>query len=357
MRKKPVAKLVELRQQDLVSGRAERSDAVARAAAVLAGGGVLMLRVHPLADDKSAAIAQAEAALVAITSALRDGHRLPRDAYVELDEESYGTPVAPFRAGRFLLPHHDGGHCTYLTPSRHDVPDVDPAEREFSSTVYWKRPSHKMYQGFIVTNPGQPPGETFYYDVLTLLADAYAHQRGRAPNLFELESFNLENVRRSRLHRATHGSRYLTLGALLGSTTLEHHVMPSGPRAESEFWPAQYIALPGLCEIADACPCGTCDGPGVRLFCHMCVGTVGRTWPEFRAEYETRVVAEGHDVLIANNLTLLHAAISSASRTIRPLCIVTDRSEGEPYERWLAYQWRVWQGEPSTVAPSTAHGR
>jgi hypothetical protein len=354
VRKKPVAELVEVHGHHFVNGPAERSDAIARAAAVLAGGGILKLRLCPRASDKSDAIAGARAALVAITNALRDGHRLPPDAYVELDEESYGTPVAPFRTGRFLLPHHDGGHCTYLTPSRHDVPDLDPAEREFSSTVYCKRPSHKMYQGFIVTNPGHPPGETFYYDVLTLLADAFAHQRGRAPDLLELEAFNLENVRRSRQHRATHRSRYLTLGALLGSTTLEHHVMPSGPRAESELWPLQYMALPHLCEIADLCPCGTCDGPGVRLFCHMCADTLGRTWPEFRKEYEVAVVAERYDVLLANNLTLLHAAISSASRTIRPLCIVTDRAEGDLYERWLADQWRTWQAAP-TATRSAAH--
>jgi hypothetical protein len=69
--------------------------------------------------------------------------------------------------------------------------------------------------------------------------------------------------------------------------------------------------------------------------------TLGATWPEVRARYETAVVAERHDLLMANNLTLYHAADSVPSRTIVPMCIVTTRAEGVAYEGWLAGQWRV----------------
>jgi len=321
---------------------------------VLAQGNVLALRINPPATTKEVAVSRARSALIAIAQVLMERHDLPAEAYVEVDDESWGTPVAPFRDRRFLLPHHDGGHCSFLTPSRLDYADLDPSERVFSATVYWKRPSHKVYQGFLVLNPGVPPGQTHYYNTLTLLWDAFSYRHCRAPaSLAELAAFAVENVRRSKENQATHGSRYLTLGALLGSRDFAHHVMPSGPRAESELWPAQYIALPALCEMVDRCPCGTCDGPGARVFCHACAHTLGRVWPEFQREYEVTVVGAPYDVLIGNNLTQLHAAESSSSRTIRPLCIVLDRPEGDAYEKWLARQWRIWY-ETCPAAPHAA---
>jgi hypothetical protein len=343
MIRKPRAELLALEEADLAPEHADVAAPIARAANVLADGGVVGLRIYPVAATKPVAIARAETALTAVTQVLIKRHALPPEAYVELDDESYGTPVAPFKDRRFLLPHQDGGHCSFLTPSVLDHPDFHANERVYSATVYWKRPSHKMYQGFLITNPGQQPGITYYYNTLTLLWEAFAHRHGRTPaGLSELARFNVENLRRSKDNQAIHRSRYLTLGALLGSQELAHHVMPSGPRAESELWPAQYINLPALCEMADRCPCDSCGEPGERLFCHACSHTLGRTWPEFRRDFETAVVGKRYDLLIGNNLTQLHAADSHLSRTIRPMCIVLDRPEGNAYERWLATQWRAW---------------
>jgi hypothetical protein len=340
--RKPFAEVIKLGERDLVEARAQTAPVI-RAASVLDRGGVAILRFDPRIAAKQVAIACGEAALTAVRNALVERHDLPAETYVELDAESYGTPVAPFTDRRFLLPHQDGGHCSFLTPSRLDQPDLDPRERVFSSTVYWKRPSHKIYQGFLITNAGDPPGTTYYYNTLTLLWDAFIHRHGRPPaSLAELAIFSMENLRRSKENQSIHCSRYVTLGAMLGSLELAHHVMPSGPRAESELWPAQYIRLPAVCEMADRCPCGSCRGPGERLFCHACAHTLGRTWQEFRRDYEVAVVGDHHDLLIGNNLTQLHAADSHASRTIRPMCIVSDRAEGEGYERWLAAQWRAW---------------
>jgi hypothetical protein len=339
--KKPHAELIEFDEDELGPRQTGGGRAAARAADVLGGGGILSVRIHPQTVEKATAVARAEAALNAVRTELIARHCLPPGAYVEVDDESRGTPVAPFHGGRFLLPHQDGGHCSFLTPSRFDHDDVSPDDRVFSSTVYWKRPSHKMYQGFIITNPGTPPGETYYYDVFALLADAFSVRYGRAPRFADLTAFTLDNIRFSRRHQSTHGSRYVTLGALLGSPELAQHVMPSGPRAESEFWPAQYMAVPALCDMTDRCPCGTCNGPGARVFCHACVQTLGQSWPKMRETYEVAVVGARYDLLIGNNITQLHAALSSASRTIRPMCMVIDRPEGEAYERWLATQWRV----------------
>jgi hypothetical protein len=303
---------------------------------------VIALRLHPTETAKAEAIVRAERVVEQIRLGLVVRHLLPGTSYVEVDAESHGVPVAPFRDRRFLLPHQDGGHCSFLTPSRLDCSDMRPEERLYSSSIYWRRPSHKMYQGFLVTNPGASIGATYYYDALALLAEAFACLHGRRPSSVpELARFELENLRKSKALQWCHGSRYFTLGAFLGSKEAAHHVSPSGPRAESEFWPAQYLHIPKLVDLADNCPCGICDGPGARLLCDACCRTLGRTWPQVRSTYETAVVAERHDLLLASNLTLYHAAESHSSRTLVPLSIVTDAPEGPAYERWLAAQWRV----------------
>lgn len=340
---KPGAELLELDEIELAGEPVRFAVPILRAAERLAQGDVVALRIHPVDVAKRVAVTRAELAVATLRRALVEWHGLPAEVYVESDEESHGTPVAPFQKRRFLLPHQDGGHCSFLTPSRLDHPDLEAGDRVYSSTVYWRRPSHKIYQGFLITNPGVPPGVTYYYDALTLLWDAYEHQHGRDPaGLGELAQFTVENLRRSRATQSIHRSRYLTFGALLGSPDPVHHLSPSGPRAESEFWPAQYINLPRLCELSDRCPCGGCAGPGARLLCDACVQTLGRTWPEVRTHYETAVLGQRYDLLMGNNLTQFHAAESHMSRTIQPMCIVMDRPEGEPYERWLAAQWRKW---------------
>jgi hypothetical protein len=340
--KRPCARLIEVDADGVRSGDRKTADAVAEAAVALDRGEVLILRSHPSDGAKVRAVHWGRTVLQALRQHLVCDWSLPRSSRVELDAESKGVPVAPFRSRRFLLPHQDGGHCSFLTPSRLDCADLSPGERVYSSSVYWRRPSHKMYQGFLVTSPGETPGTTFYYDALALLGDAFLHQRGRSPvDTGELAGFALQNLRRSRELQGLHGSRYLTLGAFLGAREPSHHVSPSGPRAESEFWPAQYLSVPNLASLADRCPCDTCDGPGGRLVCHACLETLGLSWPQVRARYETAIVAANHDLVIANNLTLYHAADSDALRTLVPMCIVTSRPEGVAYERWLARQWRV----------------
>ncbi|MGH7446742.1 MAG: hypothetical protein ACRELT_04235, partial [Longimicrobiales bacterium] len=71
---------------------------------------------------------------------------------------------------------------------------------------------------------------------------------------------------------------------------------------------------------------------------------LGCTWAEFRTRYDASVVGEQWDVLVGNNLMQLHAADSSAERTIRPMCIVLDSPDTDEYERWLAGQWRTCLG-------------
>lgn len=334
------ARVVEIDASQLRSTKNEIPAPIGQIGAHLAASEVVTVRIHP-ASHKAAAVEHAQTALNGIRRALVEQHGLPDVAYMELDDESRGVPVAPFNRRRFLLPHQDGGHCSFLTPSRLDCLRMTPEDRVYSSSVYWRRPSHKMYQGFLVTHPGDPPGETYYYNAVGLLAHAFAHLHGHAAaNVAELARFSLENIRQSKAQQPIHASRYLTLGGLLGSSEPAHHILPSGPRAESEFWPAQYMNMPALSELADKCPCGTCDGPGTRLLCNALDRTLGLSWPQVRSQYETPIAAELHDLVLANNLTFFHAAESQATRTIVPMCIVLQGPAGGAYERWLAQEWR-----------------
>ncbi|GII94602.1 hypothetical protein [Sinosporangium siamense] len=315
---------------------------VGEAAGHLAGGGSVTLQ---LAGDGPAPptaelIRRAHAVLLGVCGAMQREHLLPRDAYVEVDEESYGTPTAPRARSRFLLPHQDGAHASFLTPrrinDRHGVTD----DRVFSNTVYFKRPSHKMYQGFLITNPGAFPGETYYYSLIALLVAAYKHKNGRAPSSSrEVEEFLGDNIARSMELSDVHHSRYLNLGSLLGSPDPAHHVLPSGPRAESELWPDQYASIPGIWEMVESCPCASCEGPGARLICHQSYETLGLSWPEMRRHFESTVTGGLGDVLIGNNLSQMHAAFSARDRRICPVCIVVDKPAGAEYEAWLAQEW------------------
>src|SRR5213080_1083464 len=120
MNRKAHIEIVEVDERDLATKHIEADGPIAAAVELLGRGDVAVLRVVPTTAVKQVAITRAECALAAIRRGLIEKHSLPAKAYVELDEESYGTPVAPFRDRRFLLPHQDGGHCSFLTPSRLD---------------------------------------------------------------------------------------------------------------------------------------------------------------------------------------------------------------------------------------------
>lgn len=338
----PRARLIELDAGEFQRSEELICPALMEAAASLAVAEVVSVRIHPATSHKAIAIQRAETAIRKIRRLLLEHHGLPDDSDVEIDDESRGVPVAPFHRRRFLLPHQDGGHCSFLTPSRLDCPQLLSDDRVFSSSVYWRRPSHKMYQGFVVTRSGEPAGETYYYNAVGLLYHAYVHRHSRAPaDITALAHFCLNNIRQSKSRQEIHTSRYLTLGAFLGSSESAHHVLPSGPRAESEFWPAQYLNMSALSQFADSCPCGLCEGPGARVLCSALDRTLGLSWPRVRSQYETTVTADVHDLLLANNLTLFHAAESKATRTIVPMSIVVQNPSGEAYERWLSEQWRA----------------
>jgi len=122
MKRRPAIELITIHERELDgAGACER---VRDAAGVLHGGDVLQLRIEPRDVAKPVVVERARVALDAIRRAMVQHSGLPGETYIEVDDESYGTPVAPFQQRRFLLPHQDGGHCSFLTPSRLDCPDL-----------------------------------------------------------------------------------------------------------------------------------------------------------------------------------------------------------------------------------------
>jgi hypothetical protein len=240
---------------------------------------------------------------------------------------------------RTLLPHHDGGHCSYLTPSREDVVDWNPAWRTFSTSGYTTTEAHKLYQGIFVADPGEALSATTYYDWIRILEDVRA-DRGMDVDVPATAAWLGANVRRALELQDLHGSAYPSLGALLGVNELAfqavsfHHAEAALPAAAKERFP---ILVP----LARRCPCGSCVGETERVFCHVVLLATGLTWAAFRARYELLVPNERYDLVFGHNLTMLHGGLAGGrGRVIEPLCLVVDEPSGAAYERWLGASWR-----------------
>lgn len=265
----------------------------------------------------------------------------PSALRLEVDRPQ-STYVPAEAATRTLLPHHDGQHCTYLTPSRCDVPDFDPAWRTFGDRGYTTTPAHKLYQAIFVADPGEGLSVTSYYDLLTLVSDV----RGRAglpPTAADpvaAAGWLAENLRRARAAQVRHGCPYPSLGALLGSTEEAFHAL-SFHHAEQPLPTGSLDRYPQLKELIADCPCGECEGETGRVHCHLLAAVTGCHWRAFRRRYEVLVPSERFDLVLGQNLTLLHGGWAGGrSRLLEPLCLVVDRPEGAGYESWLARAWR-----------------
>lgn len=235
--------------------------------------------------------------------------------------------VVPANAkSRVLLPHHDGHHCSYLTPSTLHCTQFDPVWRRFGSD-FKTTDMHKMFQGFHVTNPGEALSVTTYYNFVAMLADAFGRIKGRpSSDVVELARFCGANLRRA-MRTSRHGAQYLSIAAILGSTNIDlishsghyaHEVLASNERSD------------GSCRLIS----------GADWFELLTREVFGLTTDRFRKIYETQVTTERGDMLIANNITLLHGGMNGGrSRVIEPICGVIREPRGRNYEEWLAHVW------------------
>lgn len=74
------------------------------------------------------------------------------DLQLEIDSQD-DTDVPPGSSARSRLPHADGQHSTYMTPSTERVPSFPPAMRTFAEAGHTSA-AHKVYAGFFVEDAG-----------------------------------------------------------------------------------------------------------------------------------------------------------------------------------------------------------
>jgi hypothetical protein len=142
----------------------------------------------------------------------------PREARLEQDKVQQ-TEVPGGYDTRTLLPHHDGQHCSYLTPSVLDDDGWLPAWREFGTSGYTTTPAHKMYQGVFVVDPGNGLSVTTYYDWVEILSTVYAERVGADPAAVEpaaVARWLGGNLRAALGSQSDHRCPYPSLGAMLG---------------------------------------------------------------------------------------------------------------------------------------------
>jgi len=327
------------------SSREAPATALARLAArLIHERGVVVFRIGRLRLGMDDSRALAHLLVGRLRDVLVEGGA-PADLRVEVDRPQV-TFVPDGFATRTLLPHHDGQHCSFLTPSRLDDPAWDPAMREFGSTGYTTTAAHKLYQGIFIADPGEALSVTPYYDWLAVIDDV-RRSRGQVR---ELENgggdagpaarWLGDNLRQAHALQPGHGCQYPSLGAMLGVGDPMWHAL-SFHHAEAPVDPESLHRNPVAAGLLGDCPCGTCEGETGRLFCHLTLLATGRTWAAFRERWEVLAPSERGDLVIGHNLTTLHGGWAGGpGRLIEPVCLVLDRPEGSGYENWLAASWR-----------------
>lgn len=243
---------------------------------------------------------------------------------------------------RTLLPHHDGQHCSYLTPSLQDAPDWDPARRTYGDSGYTTTPAHKMYQGIFLPEVGEGLSVTTYYDWLGVIDDVLERRgidRGDDPAATAARWLG-DNLSRGLARQSEHGCAYPSVGAMLGLEEPFWHGL-SFHHSEAVLTKEERRRHPAAVLLAQGCACGECRGEAARLFCHQLLTATGLTWAAFRRRWEVLAPGEHCDLLLGHNLTMLHGGLAGgAGRIIEPLCLVVDDPSGPEYERWLAASWR-----------------
>ncbi|WP_394617060.1 hypothetical protein JNUCC0626_46870 [Lentzea sp. JNUCC 0626] len=309
-----------------------------RAADLLHSNGFVIFRLGRLrlgAED-SRALART------LTFALREElvrRGAPDDLRVEQDK-AQETFVPPGFGTRTLLPHHDGQHCSYLTPSRRDDEAWSPQWREFGSSGYTTTPAHKMYQGVFMADPGEGLSITTYYDWLDVLATVHTERHGGTADPAVVARWLGGNQRAALDLQPKHGCAYPSFSGMLGLSEPMWHGL-SFHHAEAPLSDEDRKRYPVAVPLTASCPCGGCVGESARLFCHQMLQATGRNWADYRRKWEVLAPSERFDLLFGHNLTMLHGGLAGGrGRVIEPFCLVVDEPAGEQYEDWLAASWR-----------------
>ncbi len=265
----------------------------------------------------------------------------PFEMKVEIDKPQTTFIPEGFET-RNLLPHHDGGHCTYLTPSRLDVPTWDTRLRVFSNSTFTTTHTHKIYQGIFMIDPGEALSVTSYYNWVQMVQLAYQKATGKKEQtVAEVANWLGENIRKALARQPEHKSKYLSLASALGSNRLVFQGIASH-WAEGDFSDEEVDRFPELLQLTEDCMCGQCPSRVSRLFCRQLYETLGLSWTDVRKRFEVCLPSERYDFIIGHNITWLHGGIMGGrSRYFEPICFVMDvEPNSESYEKWLAAGWR-----------------
>jgi hypothetical protein len=286
-------------------------------------------------ESRSIAVRIADLILHALRS-----RGVPKRAFIEIDRI---RPVKVWKHQvRTLLPHTDGAHCSYLTPSLLDVPNWDVHLRTFSYRDFSTTGMHKMYQGIFIVDPGNGISVTTYYDWLKVLSYAYSlasHKRE-----FPIEELQLwlgQNIRNAIENQPLHKNRYLSIGAALGSKRVSYQGTVIHA-AEEELTLQEKTMFPEL-SMLDASLHQSKNWMIARTqFLSMILSDVlGMTWKDFRAAYEICVPSERFDYVLGHNLVLLHGGLMGGpARRLEPISVAIDLPRGDDYEQWLSRAWR-----------------
>lgn len=315
-------------------------DFIRKAAETLRADCVVRFRIGNRIKSGDEALLAAKCIAEALNIELKR-HGAPQKMFVEVDR-AQTTYVPEGFTSRTLLPHHDAAHVSYLTPSRLDYPDFDPADRSFSGKGYTSGKAHKIYQGIFIANAGDRAGVTAYYPLLPLICAAYVRLSctSSQPHLADCAQFLGLNIRSAIAARESRSTNYLTLPAALGSVVEEYNSL--APHAgEADFPEIDYERFPQLKRMVADCVCGSCVGAQGRFFCNSLNESLGLDWPSLNKGYGVAVRSETFDLIIANNLNLIHAGLAGGSdRVLVPVCLVMENTDDPDYERWLADAWR-----------------
>lgn len=260
----------------------------------------------------------------------------PQKMNVEVDKLQ-STLVMDNYNSRTLLPHHDGGHSSYLTPSLVDIPNWDNKQRTFSETGVTSQ-SHKLYQGFFIHDAGHKSSITNYFDLLLILRDAFQHKYGFPPrSCLDLQIETSENILHAFNLKKQYNFKYLGLAAFFGSRDpalvgTDCHYL------EADLTNEQLHTFPDLDAIRNSGSAEESDT--IKFMNHVCLDTLGLSWADFLKKYERRIQSNTYDMVIGHNLNLLHGGVDAgADRLLEPICMVVDHPSGDQYEQWLSETW------------------
>jgi hypothetical protein len=280
-----------------------------------------------LADGALAALIKTSRLALAAADRERLARRIV-DAFADRVRRGFELDVAtevdrpqrcdlPAGATRTLLPHHDGGHCSYLTAPALAGP---PPRRSLANAAFTTTDDHKLYQGLLLRDAGDAMSLTSYFDLVRLLIDGWIYQRRERPTLDALLAGYQARVTEA-IERAG-DTGYLPIGAQLGATGAARDIAIHAYEASH----------------------GTSTGARCRLAAHalaedLAHTALGMSFGELMARHAVLAPAETGDLLIGHNLFAWHGGVEGgAGREILPIC-VTAPPTGPAYERWLAVHW------------------